>query len=268
MSNMPLVSIICPVYNSERFIGRMLDSVLAQTYTNIEMICVDDGSFDRTEDVIKSYLNAFREKGMKLIFSKQEHGGQTQAINTALKLVNGEYLSWVDSDDFLTSDSIEKKQAVLQSNPKYGVVTSNFFVTDESGAILEERGSLFGSLNRQDYQFYLALTGMSIIESNCHMVKTSLFDTVFPRREIIACEEGQNFQLMLPLYYYYKRVYIEESLAYYVYRSESHYHRKRSEEELAERNTALKQMLKKVLESLNLPPWEVRKLISISCFAQ
>lgn len=263
-----LVSIISPVYNSEKFVGRMLESILAQTYTNIEMICVDDGSSDGTDLVIRSYERLFEAKGMKLVYTKQEHSGQTQAVNTALKLVNGEYLSWVDSDDYLTADSIEKKLIVLQGNLKFGIVTSNFFVTDEKLIVIERKGSTFGALNFQEHQFYLALAGMSIIESNCHLVKMSLFDNAFPNREIVPCKEGQNFQLMLPLYYKYKRAYIDEPLAYYVYRPESHYHQKRSGHELAERNNSLRLMIENVLRNLHFLEWEVRKLIASSCFAQ
>jgi glycosyltransferase involved in cell wall biosynthesis len=268
MNNMPLVSIVSPVYNGEKFVGRMLKSILAQTYSNIELICVDDGSADKTEAVIKSFTDAFCAKGMKLVYAGQEHGGQTRAVNTALKLVNGEYLSWVDSDDYLTEDSVEKKLRALQNNSQYGVVTSDFFVVDESGGIIRRQGSLHGALSRQERQFYLALAGMSIIESNCHMVRTSSFDAVFPQREIVPCEEGQNFQLMLPLYYHYKRAYIDEPLAYYVVRPDSHYHRKRTPQELTKRGKELISMLEKVLTNLRFPAWEVRKLIAMACFTR
>jgi glycosyltransferase involved in cell wall biosynthesis len=264
----PLVSIVSPVYNGEKFVGRMLKSILAQTYPNIEMICADDGSEDGTEAVVKSFAGAFDEKGMRLVYVKQEHGGQTRAVNTALKLANGEYLSWVDSDDYLTAESVEKKLRVLRDNPQYGVATSDFLVVDESGDIIRRQGSLHGALNFQEQQFYLALAGASIIESNCHMVRASRFDAVFLRREIVPCEEGQNFQLMLPLYYHYKRVYIDEPLACYVVRPNSHYHRKRTPQEITKRNKELISMLEEVLTGLRFPAWEVRKLIAMSCFTQ
>jgi len=268
MINKPLVSIVSPCYNSEKWIGRMLDSILVQTYKNIEMICIDDGSTDNTETVITSYIELFSQKGMRLIYTKQLHYGQTAAVNTGLKLANGEYLSWIDSDDFLTVNSIEKKMKALIQNSDFGIVTSNFNIVEEKSIdkIISVGGSRLGNLNYQPYQFYLALSEMSIIESNCHIIKTTDFDTVFPNRQIVDCIEGQNFQLVLPLYYRFKRLYIDEPLAYYVIRANSHYHRKRSEEELYNRKLGLTKMLSKVLYNIGLTQAEANRCIKISTF--
>lgn len=266
----PLVSIVSPVFNGEKFVGRMLASVLSQSYPNIEMICVDDGSEDGTEKAVLSFSSAFREKNMRLVYTRQPHKGQAAAINCGLKLVNGEYLSWVDSDDFLVPSSIEAKLSALIANHDYDVATSDFYVVDESNPkrVLRRQGDLFGSLNFQSRQFYLALLGRSIIEANCHLVRMSCFDEAFPERELVDCREGQNYQLMLPLYFKYKRLYVDQPLAYYVIRSESHYHRQRSEEEWAARYDALMEMLEHVLGSLGISALEIKKLVKMSCFNQ
>jgi len=261
VANKPLVSIISPCYNGEKWVGRMLDSILAQTYKNIEMICIDDGSTDNTETVINSYTEMFSQKGMMLIYAKQHHNGQAAAVNAGLKLVNGEYLSWIDSDDFLTVNSVEKKIKVLRQNSEFGIVTSNFNIVEEKSIdkIVSIGGNRLGNLNYQPFQFYLALSEMSIIESNC-------FDAVFPNRQIVDCIEGQNFQLMLPLYYRFKRLYIDEPLAYYVIRANSHYHRERSAEELYNRKLRLTKMLNKVLCNLGLTEFEVNRCLKMSTF--
>ena len=266
--NKPLVSIVSPVYNAEEYVGRMLSSLLAQSYRNIELICVDDGSTDNTAAVIKSCSEAFAENQMRLVYKKVEHGGQTAAVSAGLKLLNGEYLSWVDSDDFLTEDSIETKLAALMDDKAYDIATSNFFTVDEDypKTVLGRRGDWLGNLNYQSRQFYLAIAGMSIIESNCHLVRANCLDAAIPKRELIPCAEGQNYQLMLPLYFKYRRLYIPKPLAYYVMRRCSHYHQKRSAEQWRTRNTALMQMLEQVLEGLDFSRAETARVLKMSCF--
>ena len=73
------VSIITPCFNGEGFVERYLNSILNQTYKNIELIFINDGSTDRTEKVVKSYIIKFEEKGMKLIYIYQENAGQAAA---------------------------------------------------------------------------------------------------------------------------------------------------------------------------------------------
>lgn len=98
-----LVSIITPAFNTGKYIGSLLDSVLIQSYPNIEMIVVDDGSTDNTASIIKEYINKFDEKGYTLKYIFQENSGQSQAVSTGLEYINGEYLVWPDSDDFYAS---------------------------------------------------------------------------------------------------------------------------------------------------------------------
>ncbi|MBQ7197744.1 MAG: glycosyltransferase family 2 protein, partial [Selenomonadaceae bacterium] len=115
----PLVSIMTPCYNGEKYVGRYLDSVLTQTYDNIEVVIVDDGSTDNTAAIIKSYIPKFESKGYKLVYVYQENGGAASAISTAMSMVNGDFISWFDSDDILLPFSTEKRVNFLQQNPQY-----------------------------------------------------------------------------------------------------------------------------------------------------
>ena len=115
----PLVSIMTPCYNGESYVGRYLDSVLAQTYDNIEVAIVDDGSTDNTAAIIKSYIPKFEAKGYKLIYQHQENGGAASAINTAMQVVTGDFIMWFDSDDILLPQSTEKRVDFLIKNPQY-----------------------------------------------------------------------------------------------------------------------------------------------------
>ena len=115
----PLVSIISPCFNGEYFVSRFLNSILQQSYDNIEVIIIDDGSTDNTANVINSYKDKFSERNFTLNYIYQEHAGQSAAINQGLKIFNGDYMTWFDSDDFMTPDSIEKRVNFLEENPQY-----------------------------------------------------------------------------------------------------------------------------------------------------
>lgn len=96
----PLCSIIVPIYNVEALLPRCIDSLIGQQYQNIEIILVNDGSTDSSEAVCREFLN--RDSRIKLI--NKENGGLSSARNAGLKLSKGEYIFFVDSDDYVTSD--------------------------------------------------------------------------------------------------------------------------------------------------------------------
>ncbi len=100
---MPKVSVIIPVYNVEPYIERCLDSVIAQTFTDWEAICIDDSSPDRCPQILDIY--AAKDKRFKVIH--KENGGVSAARNTALEHVSGEFLFFMDSDDFLHPQTFE-----------------------------------------------------------------------------------------------------------------------------------------------------------------
>lgn len=270
MGMKPLVSIISPCYNGESFVGRMLDSILAQTHTNIEMICVNDGSTDHTGEIIQSYAGRFSANGMVLKYFEQGNQGQAAALNNGLKHVTGEYLCWIDCDDFYTADSVETKLDILAHNPAYGTCTSDLYIVNEADiAKIQMLNSAYcGHLNYQRNQFMLAIAGLSSIECHAHMIRMSCFDKVNPNREISRCREGQNYQMLLPLYYHFTRIYINKPLGYYVIRAGSHYHSVRNRERELRRQSALLNMLEETLSELGLPEAETHRLAKLSIFAK
>jgi len=98
-----LVSIIVPIFNSEKYIEAIIKQILKQTYENIELILVNDGSTDNSESIVRSFLNDSRIK-----YISQTNGGPSKARNTGLKHVNGQYITFIDSDDSIAPDYIEK----------------------------------------------------------------------------------------------------------------------------------------------------------------
>ncbi|SEU19684.1 glycosyltransferase family 2 protein [Enterocloster lavalensis] len=93
----PLVSVIIPVFNTASFLPECLDSIINQTYQNLEIICVDDGSTDNSINIINKYLSL----DSRLILIQQKNSGQAAARNRALNIAKGKYISFVDSDDIL-----------------------------------------------------------------------------------------------------------------------------------------------------------------------
>ena len=108
----PLISLIMPVYNAEDYISRSIDTVLAQTFSDTEIILVDDGSTDHTPAIVDWYA----EKYPNVIVTHCENGGVPAARNTGIKLVNGEYIAFMDNDDMIRPSMLEKLYASIKKN--------------------------------------------------------------------------------------------------------------------------------------------------------
>lgn len=106
----PLVSVIIPVYNTAEYLFCCLESVLKQTYAHLEIICIDDGSTDESLNIIREY--AAKDGRIRVI--TQENQGIATTRNIGLKAANGEWLTWVDSDDWLETDAYEKVMKVIK----------------------------------------------------------------------------------------------------------------------------------------------------------
>ena len=96
------LSILSPCYNGEKFIGRYLENILEQSFQNYELIIVNDGSTDKSDEIIKKYKKIFEEKKITFKYlSKLQNEGHARAINDGLKMVDGQYLMWPDIDDYM-----------------------------------------------------------------------------------------------------------------------------------------------------------------------
>lgn len=102
-NNIPLISVIVPVYNTAGFLQRCLDSVLGNTYKNLEVICVNDGSTDNSLSVLKSIA----EKDSRIKIIDKQNAGPSAARNDALKIASGDYITFIDSDDWVHDQFFE-----------------------------------------------------------------------------------------------------------------------------------------------------------------
>ena len=125
-----LISVIIPVYKVEQYLPRCVDSVLVQTYRNLEIFLVDDGSPDRCGEI----CDAYAEKDRRIRVIHKENGGLSDARNAALDVCTGEFISFVDSDDYVTKDFIETLyHAIRMHHTKLAVC--GIMRVDESGKI-------------------------------------------------------------------------------------------------------------------------------------
>lgn len=111
MNNNIAISIIIPVYNVEKYLRECLDSIINQTLKNIEIICINDGSTDTSLDI----LNEYKEKDNRFVICSQENQGQSVARNSGVSLAKGEYLYFVDGDDWIETIALEKLYNISKS---------------------------------------------------------------------------------------------------------------------------------------------------------
>ncbi|HBR16749.1 MAG TPA: hypothetical protein DD725_03930 [Deltaproteobacteria bacterium] len=128
---MSKVSVVIPVYNQEAYIAECIESVLAQTCRNFEIVVVDDGSTDETPHVLAKYAGK-----VKMIC--QGNSGGASALNTAIRNSSGEYIAWVSSDDVFLPTKLEEQIKFFNTYPDIDLVYTDFYVIDSKGNILEE----------------------------------------------------------------------------------------------------------------------------------
>lgn len=126
-----LVSIIVPTYNGARYIGDAIESVLAQNYTDYEVIVVDDGSTDDTNQALEPYLE-------RITYIRQSNQGLSRARNQGVAVSRGEYLSFLDSDDLFLPNKLAAQAQFLDSMPDVGLVASGFQYFDKDRSVLQD----------------------------------------------------------------------------------------------------------------------------------
>ena len=160
----PFFSIIIAAYNSEKYLEQCLESIVNQTEKSIEIIVVNDGSCDRTKEILDAYIEKEKTSKLKVIHKKRNQG-QSKAIITALEIVTGEYVSFVDSDDWIDEDYYLKIRKYLEKVPE---VLITGYISEPGGII------------RTNYKTDCMMSGKELIESN-PVVHTS-YDACFSWR--------------------------------------------------------------------------------------
>ena len=221
-----LVTIITPCYNGENYVENLLKSIINQTYKKIEFIFVNDGSKDKTEQIIKKYEPEFKNKNIIFKYIKQRNRGQAKAVDTGLKEIEGEYLIWADSDDYFEDDAIENMVNFLKNNPKYSAVRGEVaFRKFDDKENIERIGKSKNPENEDLFVNYIVQEDVYCF-IGVMMVKTEKFLKTNKGRNIYINRAGQNWQLILPSVYKGKTGYINKVTYNYLIRENSHSHQK------------------------------------------
>lgn len=142
-----LVSIIMPSYNAARFIGESINSVLLQTYSNWELLIVDDCSKDNSVEVVRKFANIDKRV---VLFSLEKNVGAAAARNVAIEHAQGQYIAFLDSDDVWDEYKLEKQLAFMKQY-SYVFTFSNYYVMEENGKKTENIVKVPSSLSYHQY---------------------------------------------------------------------------------------------------------------------
>jgi len=196
----PKISVIMAVYNGEKYLEEAIESILDQSFDDFEFIIVDDGSIDRTSEILREY--AKKDERIKII-TNSKNIGLTKSLNKAIEQAKGEYIARQDADDISAPERLEKQIRLLESNDNLGCVGCNASVIDENGGFIRKV-----VLPRTDLNLYIR-------KRNC-FIHGSL---IFPRHvleEINGYDEkmklAQDYDLILRISKRYKFGFVDEFL--------------------------------------------------------
>ncbi len=163
-----LVSVIIPAYNSEKFLKESIESVLSQTYADIEIIVINDGSTDHSIKILNQYND-------KIILIDQKNKGLSEAVNTGIKKMSGKWMKWLSPDDVLFPNTIEILVEEAKKLPENTIVYSNWEMIDEKGKKMRNfYESNYNNLD--DFEFNVRLLNRQLINVNTVLIPASLFN--------------------------------------------------------------------------------------------
>jgi glycosyltransferase involved in cell wall biosynthesis len=200
----PKVSVVIPTYNRAHLICRAIQSVLDQTYQNLEIIVVDDGSTDNTEEIV---IN-FKDERIRYI-QHSENKGASAARNSGIRVSRGEYIAFQDSDDEWFSDKLEKQiRAFYKSSPEVGVVYSGFYKVEANKKIYipsDDHAQKKGNIHNELLKGNFVGTPTVLIKKEC-FENVKYFDENIPSLE--------DWELWIEISKYYNFEYINMPLVY------------------------------------------------------
>ena len=200
MKKAPLVSIYITNYNYGSYIKEAIESVLNQSFKDIELIIIDDGSTDNSREIIESYAHL---NNTRIIFQKNK--GLNVTNNIAMRLAHGKYLVRLDADDYFSEDAIEKMCQKLESDSQLGLVFPDYYLIDTLGDVIakEQRHAFDKDVSLLDQPAHGA----------CTMIRRSFLEKLGGYNESFSCQDG--YDLWIRFTAKYKVANINEPLFYY-----------------------------------------------------
>jgi len=199
----PLVSIITPTYEREDFIEEAVNSALGQTYKNIELLVIDDGSTDGTVDKLKQY-----ESDPRFNYFYQDNQGQSTARNKGLSIAKGEFVCFLDSDNHWAKNKIEESLKLFEIYPDTDIVYANVTLIDEHGTEISTENMTRHSGNISKY-----LLRDNCVSFNTAMVRKKSIDEISGFDSTLRRADDYDFWLRLSAKN--KFLYVPQYWAYY-----------------------------------------------------
>ncbi len=183
----PRISLVTTVYNRSPFLAQTLESILAQTYRNFELLIWDDGSTDNSVEIAQHYAR-IDPRVHVIAFPKNQ--GLSVSLRAAIAATSGQYLGWVDSDDLLAPTALEATVAVLVQSPHIGLVYTNYNLIDEQG-----RDCGLGKLCRTPYSKEQLL--VDFMTFHFRLIRRTVYDQVGGLDDSLEVSEDYNLCLKL-----------------------------------------------------------------------
>lgn len=207
-SNLPLVSVRIPAYNHEQYIQEAINSVINQTYKNIELIIINDGSPDKTDEKIMELYDKCKDRFERFEYISRENRGLVKTINELNQLSKGYYITGLASDDFYAPTKIEKQVEALEKKHEYAMCYGNMTRVDNNSNIL---GRVTTKYNKSGYIFN-DLLFRNFISAPTVMIKKSVLEEVGGYESKYKIEDHP---MWLKISKKYKILYLDEDLVYY-----------------------------------------------------
>ncbi|MGB3973861.1 MAG: glycosyltransferase family A protein [Peptococcia bacterium] len=197
--NEPLVTVIIPAYNHAMYVENCLDSIINQTYQNIELIVINDGSKDDTNEKIIGNEDKLKKRFSNFIHISKENEGVCKTLNLGLSLAKGKYIIPFASDDVMYSQRISKQVAYLEENSQYGMVYTDGYDVESKDYLLENdqyREDMMFSKNMDFVEgdlFDFMLENVFLMPTPTVCIRRACFDKVGLYDENILCEDPDMF---------------------------------------------------------------------------
>ena len=205
----PLVSIVIPVYNTEKYIRECIDSALNQTYDNVEIIAVNDGSSDGSLDILKSYDN-------KIKIITKENGGTASALNIGIKHMCGEWFKWLSADDLLYPSAIEDLISYANSiqNSEKCILYGNHDCINSKGDIIKQ--IIEPNYNNMDHMYCnIILLDHFYGNALSSLIHVSAFKKYGAFNETVKFNEDYEMWLRLCIIHGFKLIQISKTVSKY-----------------------------------------------------
>ncbi|MDR3585587.1 MAG: glycosyltransferase [Desulfosporosinus sp.] len=173
----PKVSIVIPTYNHARYLPYALVSVMNQSYANIEVLVIDDGSTDGTAELVRPYCSIIN-------YIYKENGGTPSALNLGLSRATGKYICWLSADDMMIGEKVAKQVELMESDPSLGFSYTSFVVIDATGKKQYDVKSLYFSDKREMVTKLMEgcfINGSSVMMRRSCLGKIGNFDEDLPQ---------------------------------------------------------------------------------------